>query len=293
MSSTNTNSPNLKCPACSEVFKEPKILPGCKHNVCKECVQGIFLSSLITNLPTLVIPPAKSQISTTDNVLSAGECVGVACPACDKVSVVDARIGVDGLQTNSELKALCEQTRMTPCAECGQRGAEFDCVECEASFCDECFQVVHRPRVMRSHKQLGLGEAREAKDRESLRYCRVHPQQLLTGLCETDQTLVCGVCVVSGDHKGHNCVGLDEANRKLVGSIGEDCARIEQVCASITPCIPLLHSLCKKVSITRSPLSNLVGFSWVRFTLISFHFALLCSLCWSQSIIVIIYILIV
>ena len=41
------------------MFKEPKILPACKHNVCKECVQGIFLSSVITNLPTLVIPPAN------------------------------------------------------------------------------------------------------------------------------------------------------------------------------------------------------------------------------------------
>jgi len=229
------------------VDKEPKILPACKHSACEACLEDIFLSALVTKaLPLLTIPRAEFPVTNATKQLTAGECVGVACPVCDEESAVDARCGVGSLQTNAELKALCDKRggASTPCAQCEEKVAECECAQCEVALCDSCFEVAHRLKIFKSHKQLPLGKASESK---ALLYCPVHPNQPISGFCETDQAMVCGVCNLT-DHAGHKCVTVEEANRKFTATNAEMCAQLRQLCESITPSIPHLRALSQKVS---------------------------------------------
>ena len=256
----NNDIGNVQCPACRGVCKEPKILPACNHSACEACLEDIFLSALVTKaLPLLTIPRAEFPVPKATKQLTAGECVGVACPVCDEVSAVDARCGVGSLQTNAELKALCDKRggASKPCSECevkvadGEcsecKVAECECDQCEVAMCDSCFVSLHNTgKAFKSHKQLPLGKASESK---ALLYCPVHPNQPISGFCETDQAMVCGVCMVT-DHAGHKCVTVEEANRKFTATNAEMCAQIRQLCESITPSIPHLRALSQKVSLS-------------------------------------------
>ena len=241
---------NIQCPACRGVCKEPKILPACNHSACEACLEDIFLSALVTKaLPLLTIPRAEFPVTKATKQLTAGECVGVACPVCEEVSAVDARCGVGSLQTNAELKALCDKRggASKPCSECEVKVAECECSDCGTLMCDSCFKSIHKTgKVLKSHKQLPLGKASESK---ALLYCPVHPNQSISGFCETDQAMVCGVCVLT-DHAGHKCVTVEEANRKFTATNAEMCAQIRQLCESITPSIPHLRALSQKVSLS-------------------------------------------
>lgn len=71
----------LSCPVCLEELKEPKCLPSCAHNVCRECLEKMAVRS-------------GNEIS---------------CPTCRRVTAIPAS-GVRGLPTNTVLVKLLEAT---------------------------------------------------------------------------------------------------------------------------------------------------------------------------------------
>lgn len=73
---------DLCCPVCLEDFEEPKILPNCKHNVCRHCLENMTRRK-----------PAK-----------------VLCPVCRNEFPLDQN-SVRNLVTNSELVEIVNQSR--------------------------------------------------------------------------------------------------------------------------------------------------------------------------------------
>lgn len=57
-SDENKERVDLTCPICLEEFEEPKSLPSCKHNVCKQCLQN-----LIRRKSKALCPVCRSQFS--------------------------------------------------------------------------------------------------------------------------------------------------------------------------------------------------------------------------------------
>ncbi|EDO32195.1 predicted protein [Nematostella vectensis] len=70
----------ISCPICYEDFEEPKCLPKCAHNICRECLLGII---------------EKAQLERFE------------CPICRAIVAVP-KDGIDGFPTNSLLVRLVE-----------------------------------------------------------------------------------------------------------------------------------------------------------------------------------------
>lgn len=70
------------CPVCLEEFQDPKVLPTCNHNVCRQCLENIIMRA----------KPAYLQ-----------------CPTCRQESFIREE-DIDNLQTNVFLVKLLEQT---------------------------------------------------------------------------------------------------------------------------------------------------------------------------------------
>ncbi|KAL9988775.1 hypothetical protein ACROYT_G003259 [Oculina patagonica] len=70
------------CPVCLEEFQDPKVLPTCNHNVCRQCLENIIMRA----------KPAYLQ-----------------CPTCRQESFIREE-DIDNLQTNVFLVKLLQQT---------------------------------------------------------------------------------------------------------------------------------------------------------------------------------------
>ena len=70
------------CPVCLEEFQDPKVLPTCNHNVCRQCLENIIMRA----------KPAFLQ-----------------CPTCRQRSFIREE-DIDNLQTNVFLVKLLQQT---------------------------------------------------------------------------------------------------------------------------------------------------------------------------------------
>lgn len=70
------------CPVCLEEFQDPKVLPTCHHNVCRQCLENIIMRA----------KPAYLQ-----------------CPTCRQRSFIREE-DIDELQTNVFLVKLLQQT---------------------------------------------------------------------------------------------------------------------------------------------------------------------------------------
>lgn len=70
------------CPVCLEEFQDPKVLPTCGHNVCRQCLENIIMRA----------KPAYLQ-----------------CPTCRQRSFIREE-DIDDLQTNVFLVKLLQQT---------------------------------------------------------------------------------------------------------------------------------------------------------------------------------------
>ena len=70
------------CPVCLEEFQDPKVLPTCSHNVCRQCLENIIMRA----------KPAYLQ-----------------CPTCRQRSFIREE-DIDNLQTNVFLVKLLQQT---------------------------------------------------------------------------------------------------------------------------------------------------------------------------------------
>ncbi|XP_068695342.1 tripartite motif-containing protein 2-like [Montipora capricornis] len=76
-----TDSHDYCCPVCLEEFQDPKVLPTCNHNVCRQCLEAIIMRS-------------KPDF--------------LRCPTCRRSSFIRLE-DIDDLQTNEFLMKSMEQ----------------------------------------------------------------------------------------------------------------------------------------------------------------------------------------
>ena len=140
----------LVCPYCFNTLTNPLILP-CGHNLCEECVLRMRRGG-------------ETSRETKRRLNEEGECEEVSdvktlCPVCDK----EFHEGDE--KPNNELRGFicggkgkggdvyycgeCEgdEKRIASkfCVVCKEEGKNFGC------FCDEHWDVLHRPKQLRRH----------------------------------------------------------------------------------------------------------------------------------------------
>eukprot|EP01105_Mastigella_eilhardi_P028569 TRINITY_DN950_c0_g1_i10.p1 TRINITY_DN950_c0_g1~~TRINITY_DN950_c0_g1_i10.p1 ORF type:complete len:280 (-),score=55.72 TRINITY_DN950_c0_g1_i10:1407-2246(-) len=90
-----------------------------------------------------------------------------------------------------------------------QGRAVVECDVCQA-LCKEHADVLHRMNSFLLHNVYPVGK----KPRFS-KACKDHPGQERAMYCKTDDSLVCAVCFLAGDHKGHDVVEFSKAMQAL------------------------------------------------------------------------------
>eukprot|EP01088_Endostelium_zonatum_P017392 TRINITY_DN5113_c0_g1_i1.p1 TRINITY_DN5113_c0_g1~~TRINITY_DN5113_c0_g1_i1.p1 ORF type:complete len:654 (+),score=175.53 TRINITY_DN5113_c0_g1_i1:104-2065(+) len=98
-----------------------------------------------------------------------------------------------------------------PCEnECGKT-AEVECQQCDAKYCNECFDSCHqKPPAMRKHTKTALGH------KES-RQCSEHKKDLEM-YCQTCEEPVCLMCMF-GKHQGHKGIPIKQKVEESLQSL--------------------------------------------------------------------------
>jgi len=106
--------------------------------------------------------------------------------------------------------------------------AKLYCFNCSTFMCFDCNNLVHSNE--KGHDVKSLMELQKCQllqlpqcsirntssfltfrsySDSSMTYCQTHREPMKI-YCETDNTIICVYCQLHGDHKGHNCVLIDE-----------------------------------------------------------------------------------
>ena len=117
----------LTCPICLDIFVEPKILPGCAHVCCEDCIR---------------------------QMLKESKTASIDCPECRKeVSLTMGRVAK--LKTNFRLRNMankhsrdgdvkgCDGAGVAICSKHEDEKMHLYCVSCNVMVCQLCFLESH------------------------------------------------------------------------------------------------------------------------------------------------------
>ncbi|XP_061434221.1 E3 ubiquitin-protein ligase TRIM58-like [Lethenteron reissneri] len=95
------------------------------------------------------------------------------------------------------------------CENCtgGQTPAVKTCLRCEMSFCAmHVSPHLENPRLSDHVLVAPIANLEE-------RRCRQHRQEQINFYCEQDESLVCTVCTIAGEHRGHEVIPVENAQQ--------------------------------------------------------------------------------
>ncbi|NWX30599.1 TRI36 ligase, partial [Notiomystis cincta] len=249
----------LICPACKELFTHPLILP-CQHNVCHKCVKEILFAyedafadggSESSNQSSPQIKISASSMDRIDRINKAGikhnfltpRSTLFPCPGCQRCIDLGER-GINGLFRNFTLETIVERYRQAAraaiaimCDFCKPPPQEStkSCMDCSASYCNECFKV-HHPwgTVKAQHEYVGP----TTNFRPKILMCPEHEMERVNMYCEICRRLVCHLCKLGGGHANHRVTTMNTAYKTLKEKLSKDIEYVisneSQVKANIT-----------------------------------------------------------
>ncbi|XP_048450876.1 E3 ubiquitin-protein ligase TRIM36 [Rhincodon typus] len=249
----------LICPCCKELFTHPLILP-CQHSVCHKCAKELLLfrddavtelDSEFSNPATPVSSPRNRRLSSAsverlDRLTRTGwkrtiHSQGITtfpCPSC-KHDIDLGERGLSGLFRNFTLETIVERYRQAAraavaimCNLCKPppQEATKSCMDCKASYCNECFKLHHpwgTPKAQ--HEYVGP----TTNFRPKILMCPEHDMEKVTMYCEVCRRPVCHLCKLGGSHANHKVTSMSSAYKalkeKLSKSIGYLISKEDQV----------------------------------------------------------------
>ncbi|XP_075686836.1 nuclear factor 7, brain-like [Rhinoderma darwinii] len=172
----------ITCSLCSTIYTDPVML-SCGHNFCSHCIE--------------------SHIST-----EGGSGI-YRCPECKQAAKTKAPLNV-----NTKLQSIAQNWKSVEnhhclgeasCAYCLEdlSPAVKICLHCECLLCKKNLQV--------HSKSMEHALADVTRPLQN-RICSVHGE-ILKFYCTTDKALICMLCFVTGDHRGHLVELLETASR--------------------------------------------------------------------------------
>ncbi|NXU14203.1 TRI36 ligase, partial [Pardalotus punctatus] len=233
----------LICPACKELFTHPLILP-CQHNVCHKCVKEILFAledsfgdggSESSNQSSPRIRISASSMDRIDRINRSGikrnsltpRSTLFPCPGCQRDIDLGER-GINGLFRNFTLETIVERYRQAAraaiaimCDFCKPPPQEStkSCMDCSASYCNECFKV-HHPwgTVKAQHEYVGP----TTNFRPKILMCPEHEMERVNMYCEICRRPVCHLCKLGGGHANHRVTTMSTAYKTLKEKLSKD-----------------------------------------------------------------------
>jgi hypothetical protein len=86
---------------------------------------------------------------------------------------------------------------------CEEYTISYGCDECKKKYCENCFNTLHLPKKLQSHKPVTLSKM------ETL-FCTNHLKDFAGYYCFIDKCFICSECAIS-EHNKHNPVKIKEA----------------------------------------------------------------------------------
>nr|XP_032836340.1 E3 ubiquitin/ISG15 ligase TRIM25-like [Petromyzon marinus] len=171
----------LRCPICLDTFDCPSTL-SCGHSFCIRCLEATWETASSFSCPQCRATfPVRPQLMK--NV------------ALGKL-VEQLRVG-DGMAVAVVMCDICSD---------GHTPAVQTCLRCEMSYC-----AMHaRPHVENPRLRDHVLVSPTANLEE--RRCREHRQELIL-YCVQDESPVCPVCPVAGDHSRHRVITVEKAQQ--------------------------------------------------------------------------------
>ncbi|OXB66107.1 hypothetical protein ASZ78_012450 [Callipepla squamata] len=239
----------LICPACKELFTHPLILP-CQHNLCHKCVKDILFAvedsfadadSESSNQSSPRFRISSSSTDKIDRATRSGFAIYTGrrhnsltprttmfpCPGCLHDIDLGER-GVNGLFRNFTLETIVERHRLAAraaiaimCDFCKPPPQEStkSCIDCSASYCNECFKV-HHPwgTVKAQHECVGP----TTNIRLKILMCPEHEMERINMYCEICRRPVCHLCKLGGSHANHRVTMMSVAYKTLKEELSKD-----------------------------------------------------------------------
>ncbi|KAJ8401619.1 hypothetical protein AAFF_G00379360 [Aldrovandia affinis] len=234
----------LICPICKELFTHPLILP-CQHSVCHKCVKELLLlnhedsfstdagseSSLPGSPRSRVPSPSMERL---DRLVRSGSIsvpgwrrgsvtpriTTFPCPGCEHDIDLGER-GISMLFRNFTLESIVERYRQAAraavaimCNMCKPpvQEATKSCMDCKASYCNECFKLFHpwgTPKAQ--HEYVGP----TTNFRPKVLMCPEHEMEKVNMYCEVCRRPVCHLCKLGGSHANHKVTSMSSAYKIL------------------------------------------------------------------------------
>uniref|UniRef100_A0A8C4RLE7 Tripartite motif containing 46b n=1 Tax=Erpetoichthys calabaricus TaxID=27687 RepID=A0A8C4RLE7_ERPCA len=242
----------LLCPVCKEIVKQPIVLPClhnvCLLCASEVLVQhGYQVPDPVISEPSspATSPNTRSprqgrrplpRTERLDRVVRSGygtypgrrrregppPSVLFPCPLCQH----DIDLGERGLMDclrNLTLERIVERYRHTislgsPALMCQfckpptSQEATKGCIDCRASFCNECFKLYHPWGTPRAQHEYG---GPTVSFRPKVLMCPEHDQEKVSFYCKTCQKLVCPLCKLRRIHAGHKISPVANAYQAL------------------------------------------------------------------------------
>ncbi|XP_029685285.1 E3 ubiquitin-protein ligase TRIM36 isoform X2 [Takifugu rubripes] len=255
----------LICPSCKELFTHPLILP-CQHSICHKCVRELLMithedsfdagseCSLPGSPRSRVPSPSMERLDRlvrSGSISSPGWRRGsvtprvttIPCPGCQHDIDLGER-GISMLFRNFTLESIVERYRQAAraavaimCNVCKppQQEATKSCMDCRASYCNECFKLNHpwgTPKAQ--HEYVGP----TTNFRPKVLMCPEHEMEKVNMYCEVCRRPVCHLCKLGGSHANHKVTSMSNAYKilkeKLAKSIHYLISKEDQVRTQIT-----------------------------------------------------------
>ncbi|XP_041436370.1 E3 ubiquitin-protein ligase TRIM36 isoform X3 [Xenopus laevis] len=226
----------LVCPSCKELYTHPLILP-CQHNICHKCLKELLYLTLedYTDVSSEASTPGSPRIRLTstsveriDRLVRSGskrnsltpKITTIACPGCLHDVDLGER-GINGLFRNVTLETIVERYRQAAraataimCDYCKPPAQESTktCMDCSASFCNECFKINHPWGTIKAqHEYVGPSN----QFRPKVLMCPEHEMEKVNMYCEICRRPVCHLCKLGGAHANHKVTTMSTAYKTL------------------------------------------------------------------------------
>uniref|UniRef100_A0A7N6F883 RING-type E3 ubiquitin transferase n=1 Tax=Anabas testudineus TaxID=64144 RepID=A0A7N6F883_ANATE len=256
----------LICPICKELFTHPLILP-CQHSICHKCVRELLMLNhedsfdagsecSMPGSPRSRVPsPSMERLDRlvrSGSISSPGWRRGsvtprvttIPCPGCQHDIDLGER-GISMLFRNFTLESIVERYRQAAraaiaimcniCKPPQQQEATKSCMDCKASYCNECFKLHHpwgTPKAQ--HEYVGP----TTNFRPKVLMCPEHEMEKVNMYCEVCRRPVCHLCKLGGSHANHKVTSMSSAYKilkeKLAKSIHYLISKEDRVRTQIT-----------------------------------------------------------
>ncbi|XP_057687289.1 E3 ubiquitin-protein ligase TRIM36 isoform X2 [Corythoichthys intestinalis] len=193
---------------------------------------------LLSSCSRSIASPGWRRGSVTPRVTT------IACPGCQHDIDLGER-GISMLFRNFTLESIVERYRQAAraavaimcniCKPPQQQEATKSCMDCKASYCNECFKIHHpwgTPKAQ--HEYVGP----TTNFRPKVLMCPEHEMEKVNMYCEVCRRPVCHLCKLGGTHANHKVTSMSNAYKilkeKLAKSIHYLISKEDQVRTQIT-----------------------------------------------------------